>query len=146
MGNIVGLIFLKQCDNQQAITDQFNVESVINIKQNSIQDKNCIVQHLIFNPLFECQVRYSLSEVMRQLGLHCLLYQRGLAEDEDPVSKRLATYEFVPVRCRRMYIIFDYRIKFPNDLRDGVAVPLPMQMSLSIITVPLIHEPRVISI
>lgn len=99
---IVGIILLNKCENQQSFTDQFDIEQYLDIKALPIQDKFSIVRHLIFNPLFQCQVRYCLSEVMRQTSLFGLIYCRDTPLDEDPVSMRLAVRDFVPVRCRRM--------------------------------------------
>jgi Domain of unknown function (DUF4821) len=102
MGHVVGIILLKKCINQQAFTDQFDVETFLDVKEVIFQDKCCIVEHIIFNPLFECQVRHCLGEVMRQIKLPGLVYCRAQPENEDHVSKIIATREFVPVRCRRM--------------------------------------------
>jgi hypothetical protein len=36
------------------------------------------------------------------------------------------------------------RIEYPGNLRDGVPLPKPFEANLQIITIPLIHEPRLV--
>ena len=73
---------------------------------------------------------------MRQNRLNCLLAPINL-DIKDLATKRIALREFVPVRPRRM-------IQYPGNLRDGEPLPESIKGNLQIITIPLVHEPRMV--
>ncbi|KAL2917552.1 hypothetical protein HK105_202835 [Polyrhizophydium stewartii] len=134
---VVAAIVLRQCDDAQPLTDQFEIEMFVSPKACALSGKPVVVEHIVFNPLFEVQARWVLHEVQRQTGSPCLVLVVDDVRKRDFATLRIARREMVPVRRRRI-------IQFPNNVRDGVQLLLPLALNVQIITPALLFEPRVI--
>ena len=137
MDQICGVFVIESCKDPQQLTDQFEIEKFVSTKLNPLKDKYVLLRHAILNPLFECQFRWSLQEIMRTLRTQCLIYVVDNICKRDLATKRLAIHHFVPVKRRRM-------IQFPNNVRDNTKVPDPLPFNVQIITNTLIPNPRTV--
>ena len=135
---VVGVIVLEYATSEKARSylDQFDIEQFVDTKWAGLSDNYSIIRYFVINPLFEIQARYICREAMRQNRLNCLLAPINL-DIKDLATKRIALREFVPVRPRRM-------IQYPGNLRDGEPLPESIKGNLQIITIPLVHEPRMV--
>ncbi|KAJ3258818.1 hypothetical protein HK104_006968, partial [Borealophlyctis nickersoniae] len=126
----------------RAVTDQFDVEEFASVPKSKAErgkgrNRPVVVRHAVLNPLFENQGRWLFEETFRIAGITTLLYPVDERAARDPGTRRIAVKEFVPVKRRR-------RIQFPNDLRDGIPVPPPIQHNLQMLTTTMLYEPKIV--
>ncbi|KAJ3038149.1 hypothetical protein HDV00_000949 [Rhizophlyctis rosea] len=137
---LVALILLEKCSDEMArnITEQFSVEEYASLRSARIGGGwPVLLRGCVVNPLFECQGRWILEEVMRIAATTCLLYPHDDRARRDAGTGKIVWREFVPVKRRR-------RIQFPNNLRDGLTLPPPLEWNLSMITTSLLYEPKIV--